>query len=120
MTRDVKANTLEGNVRVASDSVDGVAYGFTQTGGAHNYLAGAVVSGYINNGACYTYVGAGGEVAYGSALKNNGGFGFLNNGYLKNVWISGGSLWTQHNAGAACSLGGAETYIKQGQAWKPA
>ena len=114
---NVKAGTLSGNVSVASDSIDGVAYGFTQTGGALNYFAGAVISGYLNNGACYTYIGAGAKIANGSALKNNGGFGFLNGGYLCNVWISGGSLWTQHTAGAACSLGGAETYIKQGQVY---
>jgi len=117
---DVKAGTLSGNLSVASDSVDGVAYGVTQTAGAHTYCSGVVISNYINNGACYTYLSSGGQIRNGSAFKTNGGFGLLSGGYLYNAWISGGSLWMQHSAAtgqAPVSLGGAETYIKQGQVY---
>ena len=104
------ANVLTGNLTNTSASVDGVLYGVTQVGGAFNYYD-MVVSNFTNNGG-FTYLQSGAEFRNASAVKSVAGFGLYNSSYLHNAYVSGGFIWMQE-AGAAISLGGAETYIKQ-------
>ena len=63
----VAAGTLAGYLSVASDSVDGVIYGFSQTGGAYNYYD-IVFSNFTNTGG-YTYLNSGCSIYNGSAIN---------------------------------------------------
>ena len=105
------ANALGGNIINSSASVDGVLYGVKQQGGAFNYYD-IVMSNFTNTNG-YTYMNSGCSILTGSAITAGKGFAFVDSAYLENAYVSNGRIW-MHSAGVAVSLGGAQTYIKQG------
>ena len=112
-SNNIKKGTLAGNMTIASDTIDGVMYGVRQTAGAINYYD-IVMSNYVNNGTAYTYMYSGCSIINGSAINAGGGFSFRGNGgYLENVQVTNGKIWT-NTAGVTVSLGGANTNITQG------